>query len=370
MSDMKSITITEETLNIKEFLCGSNYIRVNKSLIKKVGIEAAYFLTYLVEKESQFKGGLVGRDDKNWFFAESKKIENDTCLSYRNQKTAISVLEKNGLLVTKLMGIPRKLYFSIRSLNIFHFVNCINSETTTTYEAEEQIHINKDSLEERLKEGSENVQHPHPIFSPNDLETDGIEKHPTELPKASTTSKPSGGGLNLKTSNIHTPQPPDVAKVGRDMFELLRKKFPKDEMDSFLNSVDIDLPTLSNMFAEYWVFEKKRTFNKGESTGVFNSFRSWMSVAKNKEIPEKEVKAGLHTNPMLERLIPAIERKKIIKLTPQDANKVNAFIREFSPSNWALESGTKSFFDGNGKEWDHWIKAVKGAIEREKMGDI
>lgn len=229
----------------------------------------------------------------------------------------------------------------------------------------------KPIIEEKENNGSNSFQHPHPIFSPNNLKTDGIEKHPTELPKASTTSKPSGGGLNLKTSNIQSPHAPvDIAKVGRDMFELLRKKFPKDEMDNFLNSVDIDLPTLSNMFAEYWVFEKKRTFNKGESTGVFNSFRSWMSIAKGKEIPEKEVKVGLHTNPMLERLIPAIERKKIIKLTPQDANKVNAFIREFSPSNWALESGTKSFYDGNGKEWDHWIKAVKGAIEREKMGDI
>lgn len=208
-------------------------------------------------------------------------------------------------------------------------------------------------------------------ISPNDLETDGIEKHPTELPKPSTTSKSSGGGLNLKTSNIQSPHAPiDIAKVGRDMFELLRKKFPKDEMDNFLNSVDIDLPTLSNMFAEYWVFEKKRTFNKGESTGVFNSFRSWMSIAKGKEIPEKEVVVGLHSNDRMAKLIPAIEKRKIIKLTPQDAQKVNAFIREFNPSDWALFNGTQSFFDGNGREWDHWISAVKGAIGREQMGEL
>lgn len=239
-------------------------------------------------------------------------------------------------------------------------------------ETERKIEGKIENSDENFSEfETENIQHPHPISSPNDLETDGIEKHPTELPKDSTTSKPSGGGLNLKTSNIQNPHAPiDIAKVGRDMFELLRKKFPKDEMDNFLNSVDIDLPTLSNMFAEYWVFEKKRTFNKGESTGVFNSFRSWMSIAKGKEIPEKEVKEGLHANDRMAKLIPAIEKRKIIKLTPQDAQKVNAFMREFNPSDWALMDGTQSFFDGQGKEWTHWISAVKGAIGREQMGEL
>jgi predicted phage replisome organizer len=226
----------------------------------------------------------------------------------------------------------------------------------------------KNSDENFLEEGS-NFQQPHPIFLPTNLEIDGIEKD-NELPKENSTSKSSGGVLNLKTSNVQSPKPPDIAKIGRDMFELLRKKFPKDEMDNFLNSIDIDLPTISNMFAEYWLFEKGRTFNKGETTGVFNSFRSWIKIAKSKEIPEKEVKQGLHTNPILEKIIPNIERLKMIKLNPTDANKVNAFIRECSPSEWALRDGTKSFFDGGSKEWDHWIKAIKGAIQREKMGDI
>ena len=235
-------------------------------------------------------------------------------------------------------------------------------------ESRDVTHQEREREREKNKEEEEDSQ-PHPIFLPTNLEIDGIEKD-NELPKENSTSKSSGGVLNLKTSNVQAPQPPDIAKIGRDMFELLRKKFPKDEMDNFLNSVDIDLPTISNMFAEYWLFEKGRTFNKGETTGVFNSFRSWIKIAKSKEIPEKEVKQGLHTNPILEKIIPNIERLKMIKLNPTDANKVNAFIRECSPSEWALRDGTKSFLDGGSKEWDHWIKAIKGAIQREKMGDI
>lgn len=207
-------------------------------------------------------------------------------------------------------------------------------------------------------------------ISPNDLETDGIEKHPTELPKASTTSKPSGGGLNLKTSNIQNPHAPDVAKVGRDMFEVLRKKFPKDEMDNFLNSVDIDLPTVSNMFAEYWLFQVGRPFDKNHTNNLFSSFRLWITIAKNKEIPEKEVKEGLHTNPLMDKIVEVIKKRKLMQFTPQDAQKVNKFIREINPSEPALRDGTDSFLAGQGKEWDHWIKAVKGAIGREQMGEL
>jgi hypothetical protein len=124
------------------------------------------------------------------------------------------------------------------------------------------------------------------------------------------------------------------------------------------------------MFAEYWVFEKKRTFNKGETTGVFNSFRSWMSIAKGKEIPEKEVKEGLHATPLMDKIIEGVKKRKLIDFTPQDAQKVSKFLREESPSAWALKDGTDSFLAGQGRDWDIWIKAIKGAIGREKMGDI
>ena len=141
-------------------------------------------------------------------------------------------------------------------------------------------------------------------------------------------------------------------------------------MEEILDASDLDLPTLAKMFAEYWVFEKGRPFVSKDWKGLVASFEAWAKVAKSKEIPAKESMEGLHSNDRMAKLIPAIEKRKIIKLTPQDAQKVNAFIREFNPSDWALMDGTQSFFDGQGKEWDHWIKAVKGAIGREQMGEL
>ena len=95
-----------------------------------------------------------------------------------------------------------------------------------------------------------------------------------------------------------------------------------------------------------------------------------MSIAKGKEIPEKEVKEGLHANPLMDKIVEAIKKRKLMQFTPQDAQKVNKFIREINPSEPALRDGTDSFLAGQGKEWDHWIKAVKGAIGREQMGEL
>jgi hypothetical protein len=154
------------------------------------------------------------------------------------------------------------------------------------------------------------------------------------------------------------------------MFNLLRKRVPKIEMSEILDSIDIDLPVLSAMFTEYWLFQKMEKFNPDNWKGLVGSFKKWIAIAKNKEIPEKEVKEGLHTNPLMDKIVEAIKKRKLMQFTPQDAQKVNKFIRETNPSEPALRDGTDSFLAGQGREWDHWIKAVKGAIGREQMGEL
>ena len=215
---------------------------------------------------------------------------------------------------------------------------------------------------------SQNLQPSHSDFLPNISKTDGTKKPSSELSGESEHSKTNGGGevRNLQPS---TPQPP-IGKVAEQMLTTLRQKTSKSVMEEILDASDLDLPTLAKMFAEYWVFEKGRPFVSKDWKGLVASFEAWAKVAKSKEIPAKESMEGLHSNDRMAKLIPAIEKRKIIKLTPQDAQKVNAFIREFNPSDWALMDGTQSFFDGQGKEWDHWIKAVKGAIGREQMGEL
>lgn len=231
------------------------------------------------------------------------------------------------------------------------------------FESEQPI---PDSKKDRKTDRKDSENFPP---SPSNVSnTDGTKKPSSEHSGESEHSKTNGVG-DVRNLQPSTPQPP-IGKIAEQMLTTLRQKTSKAVMEEILAASDLDLPTLAKMFAEYWVFEKGRPFVSKDWKGLVASFEAWAKVAKSKEIPAKESMEGLHSNDRMAKLIPAIEKRKIIKLTPQDAQKVNAFIREFNPSDWALYDGTQSFFDGNGREWDHWIKAVNGAIGREQMGEL
>ena len=118
-------------IDIKSVLGNDAHFQVNKKVAKLVGIDAAYLLSYLIDKDNFFSDNYITKGDDNYFFLQSDKIENDTTLSYKVQKKCISLLEKNEFIKTKLMGIPRKLYFTICKLHILQKVVYINAEKST-----------------------------------------------------------------------------------------------------------------------------------------------------------------------------------------------------------------------------------------------
>ena len=130
-------------MSAKNILKSTSWFIVNKAISKIVGVEAALFLSYLCEKEQWFTP--QSKNEEGWFYLLSQNIEEDTTLSYRVQKTCISKLEKSGFIKSKLMGIPRKLYFSICENSILQNVNYINAESATIEQAKAQI-IYKDSI--------------------------------------------------------------------------------------------------------------------------------------------------------------------------------------------------------------------------------
>lgn len=210
--------------------------------------------------------------------------------------------------------------------------------------------------------------------SPSILLPNNLESYGTNIP-----SKPSGlenhskseiGGEfgNLQPSKA--PQPPDVEKIGNEMFNLLRKRVPKPEMSEILDSIDIDLPTLSKMFTEYWLYQKGEKFNSSNWKGLVSSFTKWINIAKTKEIPAKETTSGIHAKPIMEKVLHEVGKKKRMTLSPTDAGKVNKFIAESGVSDKALEHGTKNFCSGSGNTWDQWIFVVGNAIKAEKLGEI
>jgi len=104
---------------LREILRHGNYITINKLLIKRLGIECAYFFSHLIEMHSYFeqKNEL---DKDNGFYC----IQGDTVdISRYQQRKYIKILEEYNLLDIKLKGLPAKNYYYLNWDNIEFFLD-------------------------------------------------------------------------------------------------------------------------------------------------------------------------------------------------------------------------------------------------------
>lgn len=128
-------------MKIKNILGQSAFWMVNKEIAKHVGVEAALFLSYMIDKADNLPK--KERDGMQWFYRTSEDIENETTLSYRVQKSCLKRLSDNGMMYAKLMGTPRKLYFTICESNILQNDNAIVNKSATIELTKAQLSYNE-----------------------------------------------------------------------------------------------------------------------------------------------------------------------------------------------------------------------------------
>lgn len=93
--------------SIKQLLMTSNFYVLNKTLVKKLGIETAFFLTTLVEADE------VLADEDGWFYQTVPQIEEMTGLTKHKQNNCINELTSLGILLQENKGMPMKRYFKL-----------------------------------------------------------------------------------------------------------------------------------------------------------------------------------------------------------------------------------------------------------------
>lgn len=103
--------------SIKQLLMTSNFYVLNKTLVKKLGIETAFFLTTLVEADE------VLADEDGWFYQTSITLEEITGLSNHKQSKCIEQLISFGILLQENKGMPMKRYFKLNYEQILNFLN-------------------------------------------------------------------------------------------------------------------------------------------------------------------------------------------------------------------------------------------------------
>lgn len=115
-------------MSLLKLLASSNYISVNKTLIKTVGLEEAIILGELCsEYEYWLEDNKLTED--GMFYCTSSKMEENTGLSEYQQRKAIRTLENLDILITKLKGLPATKYFMINESMLWSFLQTSSEKT-------------------------------------------------------------------------------------------------------------------------------------------------------------------------------------------------------------------------------------------------
>lgn len=117
---------------------------VNKVLAKKLGLEASVLFADLAGSQlywdSQNK-----TDNEGWFFRTQKDIEDQTTLSPKVQTKCIKILIENGLVQTKLKGLPAVTHYLIGELEVTNLLNLFSQKGESSLAEREKLVSTKGS---------------------------------------------------------------------------------------------------------------------------------------------------------------------------------------------------------------------------------
>lgn len=95
-----------------------NYLQVNKSLIKKLGLEETILLCEFANEEYYWEKENKLNKDK-YFFSTVDNIEEILGFKIDKQRTLINNLKEKNIISIKYKDLPRKRYIRINDKEIF-----------------------------------------------------------------------------------------------------------------------------------------------------------------------------------------------------------------------------------------------------------
>lgn len=112
------------------FLASDNFISVNKSLIKAVGLEPAVILGELASEHNYWMN--QGKLEDGFFYSTVENLEEKTSLSAHSQRQALSELESRGMIEVVKKGMPAKRFIRLNEAKIIEVVNNQSLKILTT----------------------------------------------------------------------------------------------------------------------------------------------------------------------------------------------------------------------------------------------
>lgn len=104
-------------MNILNLLSSSDYLIINKSLVKEIGINETILLSELISEYNYWLSN-NGLDDEEMFFSTVENVEENTTLNDYAQRKALNNLVEKELIELKIKGIPARRFIKIKTKNI------------------------------------------------------------------------------------------------------------------------------------------------------------------------------------------------------------------------------------------------------------
>lgn len=118
-------------MSIIKIFANSNYISVNRDIIKLLGIHEALLLGELCSEYSYYESQNQLTQEE-WFYSTSENITNQIGLSKFQQLEALKTLTKNNIIEKKTAGMPAKRYFKINTEKLLQILDNKKSNNLTT----------------------------------------------------------------------------------------------------------------------------------------------------------------------------------------------------------------------------------------------
>lgn len=124
-------------MRITQLLASRNYLIINKDLLKIFGLEATILLGELCSEYEYWENQNLAKD--GFFFSTIENIKDNTTLSVKQQKNALTKLMDLNVIECKVMGLPARRYFKINETGIVEFVQ----KEQTRYSQKGQTSLSK-----------------------------------------------------------------------------------------------------------------------------------------------------------------------------------------------------------------------------------
>lgn len=115
---------------IIQLIASSNYITVNKIIIRLLGIDEAIILGELASEYEYWSKREELQD--GYFYSTIENIEENTTLTEYKQRKALNSLKERGLIDIKIKGIPAKRFIKINEEQVLELLSINSSNILST----------------------------------------------------------------------------------------------------------------------------------------------------------------------------------------------------------------------------------------------